>query len=357
MELHTRGIDLGKTVFHAVGLNRRGEVVIRKKFSRIQLLHFASNLKVAMIGMESCGGAHFLGRALREQGHEVRLIPAQYVKPFVKTNKNDYIDAEAIAEAVGRPTMRFVPIKSDDQLDLQSLHRVRERWVMRRTAAVNQIRGLLLERGVTLRKGREYLDKQLPNILENAELKLSGALRALLAQLKLELDQLGFRIAELDRVIQKTAREHEGCRRIQTIPGVGPVTATAIVAAIGNGCAFTKGRDFAAWIGLVPCQHSTAGKQKLLGISRRGNCYLRTLFVQGARSVLQKRAHQAPGLKCWLERLVSRKHGNVVAIGLANKLARMAWAVLASGDNYRPPLLACIPAAVSATSVHEFSEA
>jgi transposase len=238
MELHTLGIDLGKTVFHAVSLNKHGEVVLRKKFSRGQLLRFTVNLKVALIGMESCGGAHFLGRALRDQGHEVRLIPAQYVKPFVKTNKNDYIDAEAIAEAVGRPTMRFVPIKSDDQLDLQSLHRVRERWVMRRTAAVNQIRSLLLERGVTLRKGRKYVDQQLPGILEDADMRLTGALRTLLAQLKIELDQLAERIAEMDRVIQQTASEHEGCKRMQEIPGIGPVTATAIVAAIGTGQAW-----------------------------------------------------------------------------------------------------------------------
>jgi len=167
MELHTIGIDLGKTVFHLVGLNLRGEVVVRKKFSRLQLLRFTANRQIPLIGMEACGGSHFLGRALREQGHEVRLIPAQYVKPYVKTNKSDYIDAEAIAEAVGRPTMRFVPIKTDDQLDLQSLHRVRERWVMRRTAVVNQIRGLLLERGITLRKGRCHLDAALPGILED----------------------------------------------------------------------------------------------------------------------------------------------------------------------------------------------
>ena len=175
MELFTLGIDLGKTTFHLVGMNQRGEVVLRKRFSRVQLLHFTANLKVKLIGMEACGGSHFLGRALREQGHEVRLIPAQYVKPYVKTNKSDYIDAEAIAEAVGRPTMRFVPVKSDDQLDLQSLHRVRERWVMRRTAVVNQIRGLLLERGTTLRKGRRYVDEALPGILGDGSSKLSGA--------------------------------------------------------------------------------------------------------------------------------------------------------------------------------------
>src|SRR5216683_1165625 len=205
MELHTIGIDLGKTVFHLVGLNLRGEVVVRKKFSRLQLLRFTANRQVQLIGMEACGGSHFLGRALREKGHEVRLIPAQYVKPYVKTNKSDYIDAEAIAEAVGRPTMRFVPIKTDDQLDMQSLHRVRERWVMRRTAVVNQIRGLLLERGLTLPKGRSYVHAALPLILEDADANLSGAVRLLLAQLKLDLDQLSVRIDEADAVIQKTA--------------------------------------------------------------------------------------------------------------------------------------------------------
>ena len=242
MELHTIGIDLGKTVFHLVGLNQRGEVVVRKKFSRRQLLQFTANLHVDLIGMEACGGAHFLGRALREQGHEVRLMPAQYVKPYVKTNKNDYIDAEAIA----RPTMRFVPIKTDDQLDMQSLHRVRERWVMRRTAIVNQIRGLLLECGITLRKGRRYVDAALPGILEDADSKLSGALRVLLAQLKLELDQMAIRVDAADAVLNKTAHENEACQRLVAIPGIGPVTATALIAAIGNGSAFRKGREFAA---------------------------------------------------------------------------------------------------------------
>jgi len=179
MELFTLGIDLAKTTFHLVGMNQRGEVVVRKRMSRTQLLHFTANLKVELIGMEACGGSHFLGRALREQGHEVRIIPAQYVKPYLKTNKNDYIDAEAIAEAVGRPTMRFVPIKSEEQLDLQSVHRVRERWVMRRTAVVNEIRGLLLERGITLCKGRRYVDAALPGILADATSKLSGSLLVL----------------------------------------------------------------------------------------------------------------------------------------------------------------------------------
>ena len=315
-------------------------MVVRKKCSRNQILRFTANLRVCLIGMEAFGGAHFLGRALREQGHDVRLMPAQYVKPYVKTNKSDYIDAEAIAEAVGRPRMRFVPIKTDDQLDLQSLHRVRERWVARRTAVINQIRGLLLERGITLRKGRCHVDAALPGILEDASAKLSGALRVLLAQLRLELAHLETRINEADAVINKTAGENEACRRLVAIPGIGPVTATAIVAAIGNGAAFRKGREFAAWLGVVPREYSTGGKQKLLGISKRGNSYLRRLFVQGARAVLQQSAKQSSGLSAWLAQLTSRTHRNVAGVALANKLARMAWAVLAKNEKYRPPMLA-----------------
>jgi transposase len=339
MELHTIGIDLGKTVFHLVGLNPCGEVVLRKKLSRKQLLHFTANLQVKLIGMEACGGSHFLGRALREQGHEVRLMPAQYVKPYVKTNKSDYIDAEAIAEAVGRPKMRFVPIKTDDQLDLQSLHRVRERWVMRRTAVINQIRSLLLERGITLRQGRRHIDAALPGILEDASAQLSGALRVLLAQLKLELDHLQMRIDEADATINKAAGENETCRRLVAIPGIGPVTATAIIAAIGNGAAFKKGRGFSAWLGIVPGEYTTGGKQKLLGISKRGNSYLRRLLVQGARAVLQQSAKQSSGLSAWLAQLTIRTHSNVAAVALANKLARMAWAVLTKNEPYRPPML------------------
>jgi transposase len=339
MEMDTIGIDLGKTVFHLVGLSGRGDVVVRKKFSRVQLLRFTSNLRVRLIGMEACGGAHFLGRALREQGHEVRLIPAQYVKPFVKTNKNDYIDAEAIAEAVGRARMRFVPIKTNDQLDLQSLHRVRERWVVRRTAVINQMRGLLLERGITIRQGRHHVEASLPRILEEADNKLSGALRVLLTQLQMEMQYLHRQIEESDKVILRIARELEPCRRLIAIPGIGPLTATATVAAIGNGAAFEKGRGFAAWLGVVPGEHSTGGKQTLTGTSRRGNKYLRKLFIQGAHAVLLQRKKQSAGLSTWLADLVSRKRIQVATVALANKMARMAWALLTTGDAYRPPLL------------------
>jgi transposase len=238
-----------------------------------------------------------------------------------------------------------VPIKTDDQLDMQSLHRVRERWVMRRTAIVNQIRGLLLERGITLRKGRRYVDAALPGILEDADSKLSGALRVLLAQLKLELDQMAIRIDEADAVLNKTAHENEACQRLVEIPGIGPVTATALIAAIGNGAAFRKGREFAAWMGVVPREHSTGGKQKLLGISKHGNSYLRRLFIQGARAVLQQRTKQTPALSVWLAQLTIRAHQNVVAVALANKLARIAWAVLAKEKQYRPPALISLEAA------------
>src|SRR6202161_2510505 len=252
MRLHAVGIDLGKTVFHLVGLDSTGKVVIRKKCSRKQLLAFTANLEVGLIGMESCSGSHFLGRALREPGHEGGLMPPQYVNPYVQTNKSDFLEAEAVAEAVQRPRMRFVPIKTEEQLDLQALRRVRERWVMRRTAVVNQIRSLLLERGLTLPKGRRHVDQQLPRILEDAELNLSGSFRVLLAQLKLELEQVAARIEQMDRIIQKTAKENEACQRLTEIPGVGPVTATALIAAVGNASAFAKGRMLSAWMGIVP---------------------------------------------------------------------------------------------------------
>ena len=241
MEICTIGIDLGKTLFHFVGVNARGEVVVRKKGSRTQLLRFTSNLRKCLIGMEACGGSHFLGRALREQGHDVRLMPTQYVKPYVKTNKNDYIDAEACAEAVTRPAMRFVPIKTDDQLDLQSLHRVRERWVVHRTAVINQIRGMLLERGISIRKGRHHIEESLPAILEDPENKLSGSLRVLLTQLRLEMQYLHGQIEETDKLIAHICGELEQCRRLLAIPGIGPITATAMGRSHWQRCSLQKG--------------------------------------------------------------------------------------------------------------------
>jgi transposase len=229
MEISTLGIDLSKTSFHVIGLNARGEIVLRRKFSRKQLIHFTVNKQKMLIGMEACGGAHFLGRTLRSQGHDARLMAAQFVKPYRKSNKNDYLDAEAIAEAVQRPTMRFVPIKTDDQLDLQALHRVRDRWVARRTAVMNQIRGFLMERGITVRKGPCHLATQLQQILEDADVPLSGRLRLLILDLKHEWEELETRIEAANAELQQIAGRDDACQRLMEIPGFGPLVSTALV--------------------------------------------------------------------------------------------------------------------------------
>jgi len=336
MEIRTIGIDLGKSVFHLVGLDERGSIVAKKHFSRGQLLTYTANLPSCLIGMEACCGAHFLGALLVRQGHRVRLIPAQFVKPFVKSNKNDYLDAEAIAEAVQRPTMRFVPIKSTEQLDLQALHRVRDRLISRRTGVINQLRALLLERGIIFRKGRRYLRRQMPLILEDAEQNLSCRMRRLLEQLWQEWKSLEEQIQLLSDEIEKIAGQDEACQRLLAVPGVGSLVATALVASVGNGAAFRRGREFAAWLGLVPRQFSTGGKTKLLGISKRGNPYLRRLFIHGARSVAMHMNREEHALGAWMDQIESRAHHNVFVVALANKLARIAWAVLAKEKIYHP---------------------
>ncbi len=289
-----------------------------------------------LIGIEACSGAHFLGARLRDQGHDVRLIPAQFVKPFLKSNKNDYLDAEAIAEAVGRKNMRFVPIKTDDQLDLQALHRVRDRLVHRRTAVINQIRGFLLERGITFPRGPANLRHQLPTILEDADLKLSPRMRNLLGRLWEEWKQLENDVESASEEIERIAGQDAACQRLRQIPGVGPLVSTAMVAAVGNGAAFRKGRDFAAWLGLVPRQHSTGGKTTLLGISKRGSIYLRRMFIHGARAVLLRLKYDTGRFGQWVHELAARAPRNKVIVAIANKLARIAWAVLARGQDYQP---------------------
>src|SRR5271170_8087092 len=284
MQIRSVGIDIGKTTFHLVALGENGKVLLKKKFSQRQLITFTANLQVSLIGMEACSGAHFLGRALRAQGHEVKLIPAQFVKPFVKSNKNDFIDAEAIAEAVDRQNMRFVPIKTDDQLDLQAMHRVRDRLMTRRTSVINQIRAFLLERGMVFAKSPIRLREALPEVLENADENLTPRMRNLVAMLWSEWKDLELQIVEMNYEVERIASSDAACIRLCQIPGIGPLVATAIVASIGNGAAFRKGREFAAWLGLVPRQYSTGGKAKLYGISKRGNCYLRKILVHGARA-------------------------------------------------------------------------
>jgi transposase len=336
MHIASIGIDIGKTTFHLVALNEHGSIVVRKRFSRTALLAYTAQLTPSLIGMESCGGAHFLARALRAQGHDARLMAAKFVKPFRKSNKNDYRDAEAIAEAVSRGNMRFVPIKSDEQLDLQGLHRVRARLVRNRTIVINQIRGFLLERGITFNKGIISLRREMPALLEDAEQQLTPRMRALLHHLWQEWKYLDHQVELISGAVDAVAESDDACQRLQQIPGVGPLVATATVAAVGNGAAFRCGRDFAAWLGLVPKQYSTGGKPLLLGITKRGNNYLRTLFVHGARAVLFRVKYDTGGLGKWVHELMARAPRNKVIVAIANKLARITWAVLSSGEQYRP---------------------
>jgi transposase len=333
----TIGIDLGKNTFHLVGLDRRGAIVLQIKVSRGQLERRLANVPPCLIGMEACSGSHHIGRRLTALGHDVRLIPAQYVKPFLKGHKNDYRDAEAIAEAVQRPTMRFVAIKTPEQMDLLALHRVRSRLVGQRTGLINQIRGFLIERGITVRQGVIPLRKALPDILSSNAEVLSPRMVSLIADLTQDWRRLDERIATVSTEIEALAQQDQSCQRLMTVPGVGPIISSAVVAAIGNGAGFKQGRDFAAWLGLVPKQESTGDRTILGKISKRGNKYLRTLFVQAAHVVLVRRPAAAKrGLWPWIEQASRRLHRNMLAIALANKLARIAWAVLARGRAYEP---------------------
>lgn len=340
MRIASIGIDLGKTTFHLVALGERSKVLVRKKFSRAQLLAYTAQLPSSLIGLEACAGAHFLGAALREQGHQVRLIAGQFVKPYRKSNKNDFLDAEAIAEAVSKQNMRFVPIKTEEQLDVQATHRVRDRLVQRRTALINEIRGFLLERGIIFAAKPIHLRKHLPAVMEDAEQSLSPRLRWLLQRMWQEWKQLEMDIQAITDELERISHDNALCRRLRQIPGFGPLVSTATVAAIGNGAAFRRGRDFAAWVGVVPRQYSTGGKQRLFGISKRGNVYLRRMLIHGARAVLLRVKYDTGGFGQWVHRLAQRAPRNKVVVAIANKLARIAWAVLSSGRDYRhQPLL------------------
>ena len=333
-EIAVIGIDVGKNSFHLVGQDRRGRIVLRQKWSRGQVEARLANLPPCLIGMEACVGAHHLSRKLKAFGHDARLMPAKYVRPYSKGEKNDYRDAEAIAEAVQRPTMKFVATKSADQLDLQALHRVRERLVGPRTGIINQIRAFLLERSIAVRQGLHFLRAELPDILAKRTDVLSPRMLRVIEDLAGDWRRLDERIDALSNEIMTLGRQDKGCERLMTVPGIGPIISSAMVAAIGTGDAFSKGRDFGAWLGLVPKQMSTGDRTILGSISKRGNRYLRTLFVQAAWVVLVKikpEGWERYGLKSWIEAAQQRLHRNVLAIALANKLARIAWAVLHKG--------------------------
>ena len=332
------GIDIGKNSFHLVGQDRRGAIVLRQKWSRGQVETRLANLPPCLIGMEACVGAHHLSRKLQMLGHDARLMPAKYVRPYSKGQKNDFRDAEAIAEAVQRPTMKFVAIKTTDQSDLLSLHRARSRLVRQRTGIINQIRGFLIERGITVRQRPAALRNVLPEVLSAPPEALSPRLLRLIAELDADWRRLDERLEALSNEIESLCKNDPACQRLMTVPGIGPIISSAVVAAIGAGSGFKQGRDFAAWLGLVPKQESTGDRTKLGRISKRGNKYLRTLFVQAAHVVLERRPAAAmPALWPWIEKASQRlAHRNLLAIALANKLARIAWAVLARGRDYQP---------------------
>ena len=330
----TIGLDIGKNTFHLVGLDKRGSIAMRIKVSRNQLARRLANLSPCLVGLEAGSGSHHIARQIQALGHDVRLLPAQYVKPFLKGHKNDYRDAEAVQ----RPTMNFVAIKTPEQSDLLSLHRVRSRLVRQRTATINQIRGSLIERGITVRQGPAPLRKVLPDVLSSPPEALSPRILRLIAELDQDWHRLDERLQALSVDIKTLSENDCACQRLMTVPGIGPIISSAVVAAIGTGSGFKQGRDFAAWLGLVPKQESTGDRTKLGRISKRGNKYLRTLFVQAAHVVLERRPAAAMrALWPWIAQASRRlAHRNLLAIALANKLARIAWAVLARGRHYEP---------------------
>jgi transposase len=328
------GIDLAKWVFHVVGMDETGHIVLKKRLTREALLPFIAQLPPLVIGMEACGGAHYWARRFREHGHTPKLMAPQFVKPYVKANKNDPGDAEAICEAVTRPTMRFVPIKEVAQQDLQSLHRARERVVKARTALVNEIRGLGMEYGIVLPHGVTKFRQTFRATFEVEQDKLTPLSRELFSQLYEEFNALDKRLASYNEQIAAIAAAHPVCQRLETIPGIGPLTATALIAAVSEAAHFQNGRQFAAWVGLVPRQHSTGGKPRLLGISKRGNVYLRTLLVHGARATLRWIGLKTDQRSKWVRALIERRGKNKAAVALANKNARIAWVLLRSEQTY-----------------------
>jgi transposase len=336
MKITTAGIDLAKNLQQVYGVDERGNAVLKKQLKRGQVVSFFVNLPPCLIGMEACGSAHHWARKLQKLGHTVKLMAPQFVKPYVKTNKNDAADAEAICEAVSRPNMRFVPIKNGEQQAVLALHRARQGFVKARTAQANQIRGLLAEYGIVIPQGICHITQRLPGILEDGESDLPGMFRKLLQRLGEHLKELDRQVGELELQIQLWHREHDASRKLAQIAGIGPITASALVASIGDAKSFQNGRQLAAWLGLVPRQHSTGGKSTLLGISKRGDTYLRMLLIHGARSVIRVAERKVGYAGSWLGRLIGRRHPNVAAVALANKNARIVWALLKYERDYQP---------------------
>ena len=335
MDITTVGIDLAKNVFQVHAVDARGRVVLRKQLRRGQVAEFFVNLPPCLIGMEACASSHHWGRTLQRFGHTVRLMAPQFVKPYGKTNKNDAADAEAICEAVVRPNMRFVPIKSIEQQAILSVHRVRQGFVKARTAQANQIRSLLGEFGLIIPQGIHHLARRVPALLEDASNELPLAFRQLIERLTEHLKVLDEQVRDFERQIVEWHRGSEVSRELEKIPGIGPLTATALLASIADARSFDSGRQVSAWLGLVPRQNSSGGKSTLLGISKRGNVYLRTLLIHGARSAILAAKRQSKCKNPWLDNLLNRRHANIAAVALANKNVRTVWALLAHGRTFR----------------------
>ena len=335
MNVSVLGIDLAKTVFHLYGSDKSGKCLAKKKTNRAKLLQTIEALNPQIVFMESCGSSHYWAREVEKLGPKVKLISPQFVKPFLKSNKNDYLDAEAIVEAGTRANMRFVPIKQTWHQDLQLFHRIRERLIRTRTALCNEIRGFLLEYGFEIRVGRAHLTKELPAILENRTGKLSGISRSEISELYDELVVLNQRISDYDKKIKLYASQNEDCVRMQKLRGIGPIIATAIIAATPDPAMFKNGREYAAWLGLVPRQHSSGGKDRLLGISKRGDSYLRKQLIHGCRSTIYRSSDTGDDIQQWAFKLKKRRGNNRATVGLANKNARMLWAVLTKKEDFK----------------------
>ena len=336
-EISTIGLDLAKNVFQVHGIDGLGETVIRRQLRRGQVLPFFKKLPPCLVGLEACATSHYWAREITALGHEVRMMPARYVKPYVKRNKNDMADAEAICEAVTRPTMRFVPIKTPDQQSILMLHRTRELFVRQRVMLVNALRAHLAEFGIVAGVGRNGLEKLLEVIADDRDERVLPEARDCLLALRVQLELAKQQILEADRRILAWHRGNEMSRRLDEIPGVGPLIATALVASIPDPQAFRSGRDMSAWIGLVPKQSSTGGKERLGHISKAGNRYLRKLLVVGALSVIKRAKQGGTTPRPWLIALMARRSTKVAAIALANKIARIAWAMMARGTRYQEP--------------------
>ncbi len=336
MDIKVLGIDLAKNVFQLHGVDERGKEALSKRISRSQLPAFIANLPPCLIGMEVCGGSNYWARKFRGYGHKVKLMSPQYVKPYIKTNKNDANDAKGICEAVSRPSMNFVPLKSVEQQDIQSIHRIRSGIIQERTALINQIRGLLTEYGIIIPQGIGAIRKQLPEILADMDNELTPMIRQLFTELQKYFQEKDERVQLMDGKIIELCKQSEICQRLIKVEGIGPITATALVASVGDAKVFKNGRHMAAWLGLVPRQFSSGGKQLLLGISKRGDRYLRTLLIHGARSVVRLVGHKTDSRSTWLESLIQRRGKFKAYVALANKNARILWALMAQGTEYKP---------------------